>query len=170
MRGLGAVLAACVAFAASEVRAQASEHGALELLGFQFRLFWPATGDLSPDVFAMQRADPRAGTFCWEWSFPGGEDWRDLGQPFEGVLLVGVSLAEDAAVRYDAATLNVHYDGGIPDPLYRGPLAVRVHAGAGQVQWFPVAIVGEDAAVERLFVRLNGVEMRPDDVRTSCAE
>ena len=79
--------------------------------GYQFRLLWPATGALSPDLIAEQEGQETPHLFCGEAAFANGESWEDLGAPFRGLLLVGVRGVGDAPNRTGSAVFSLH-DGG----------------------------------------------------------
>ena len=68
--------------------APALAENSVVLEGYQFRLLWPATGALSPDLIAEQAGQEVPHLFCGEAAFSNGESWRDLGAPFRGLLLV----------------------------------------------------------------------------------
>lgn len=143
---------------------------ALQLVGYQFRLIWPATGATSADLISAQAADPVPYLFCGEASFPNGENFHDLGAPYQGLLLVGVHLAEDAATRSASADFTLA-EGALPLPVLSGQeLTQTLHADRGITRWHPVAILPTGVNLHELAAHFDGNPAPLPSIAWGCAE
>lgn len=153
MRWLGVLLALTGA-------AQAENSVTLE--GYQFRLLWPATGALSPDLIAEQAGQDVPFVFCGEAAFANGESWQALGAPFRGLLLVGVRGAGDQPNRTGTALFTlVDQDVGA---------GFAVHAHPGQLIWYPVGFFPVEVNLHQMQGGLDGALAPLPVIFSGCAE
>ncbi len=142
--------------------APALAENSVVLEGYQFRLLWPATGALSPDLIAEQAGQEVPHLFCGEAAFSNGESWRDLGAPFRGLLLVGVRGEGTAPNRTGSAQFTL-IDGDAITEL-------TVHAHPEELIWYPVAFYPVEVNLHRLQAGLDGVLTDLPWISTGCAE
>lgn len=130
------------------------------VVGFQFHFIWPATGDLSPDLFAG--GEGVTGVYCGMANFPNGESSDTLGAALHGVLLVGVQADDNG--HYSAADFT--FEG----PALPHPVTMRVGAPAGELEWHPVAILPSNLSFRHYTARLDGVDVDLPDWSSGCRE
>ncbi|WP_420397410.1 hypothetical protein [Nioella sp.] len=153
MRWLAALLA---------LAAPALAENAVVLEGYQFRLLWPETGALSPDLIAEQAAQDQPGVFCGEAAFANGESWERFGAPFRGLLLVGVRGVGDQPNRTGAALFTLVEDGAL--------MELPVHAHPGELVWYPVGFYPVEVNLHRMRGGL-GEDLQPlPRIFSSCNE
>ncbi|MGI3184488.1 hypothetical protein [Nioella aestuarii] len=142
--------------------APALAENSVVLEGYQFRLLWPATGALSPDLIAEQARQDAPHLFCGEAAFANGESWEDLGAPFRGLLLVGVRGEGDEPNRTGSAVFSL-VDGHMVTEL-------AVHAHPGEVIWYPVGFYPVEVNLARMQGGLNGRLVALTGFSSGCAE
>ena len=133
----------------------------LHVTGFQYRLIWPDTGALSPDVYAQQAGEDTPHIFCGEVAFDNGESWEDFGAPFQGLLLVGVTAT--GVERSETGTFTLH------DPQ-ADPIAIHVAGRAGEITWYPVTILPLWGGMHHLSGTLEGLAYPMPSIASGCAE
>ncbi|WP_306044610.1 hypothetical protein [Nioella sp. MMSF_3534] len=142
--------------------APALAENAVVLEGYQFRLLWPATGALSPDLIAEQAGQDQPGVFCGEAAFANGDSWQDLGAPFRGLLLVGVRGVGDQPNRTGAALFTLAEGDTVTE--------LSVHAHPGELVWYPVGFYPVEVSLHRLRGGLDGDLQPLPRVFSSCNE
>lgn len=153
MRWLAALLA---------LSAPALAENSVMLEGYQFRLLWPATGALTPDLIAEQAVQEAPYLFCGEAAFSNGESWEDLGAPFRGLLLVGVRGEGEEPNRTGSAVFSLN-DGGVVTEL-------PVHAYPGELVWYPVGFYPVEVNLHRMHGGLDGELDALPAISSGCAE
>lgn len=141
----------------------------LQHLGYQFRLLWPATGDLSPDLIREHEVFSDNYVFCGEAGFYNGETFETLGRPFRGLLLVGIEGVGDARNRSASSQLIVSD--------FEDEYSVNVHAMPGEVVWYPVAFFPVETNLHLMQGQFTGAMNAMDAaphalprIRSGCAE
>jgi hypothetical protein len=142
--------------------APALAENAVVLEGYQFRLLWPATGALSPDLIAEQAGQDQPGVFCGEAAFANGDSWQDLGAPFRGLLLVGVRGVGDQPNRTGAALFTLAEGDTVTE--------LSVHAHPGELVWYPVGFFPVEVNLHRLRGGLDGDLQPLPRIFSSCNE
>lgn len=132
----------------------------VEAAGFQFRFIWPATGNLSPDVFGG--SEGALDVYCGLASFPNGESSDTLGAALSGVLLVGIQA--DAQSPFSAGDFT--FEG----PALPQPIAMRVGASADELVWHPVAILPSNLSFRHYMAHLNGAPVPLPEWSSGCRE
>lgn len=133
----------------------------LQVVGFQYRLIWPDTGALSPDVYGQQAVEEHPHIFCGEVTFENGESWENLGAPFRGLLLVGVTVPDGEESQTGTFTLH--------DPQAE-PVNVHVAGRAGRTVWYPVEILPLWGGIHHLSGTLDGETYSLPGIASGCAE
>lgn len=130
------------------------------MTGYQYRLVWPGTGGLSPDVYAHQADQEFPGIFCGEISFANGEDWHDLGAPFRGLLLVGITGTGEETGTGPFTLI---------DPQ-APPVEIHVAGVPGEVIWYPVTILPLWGGIHHLQGGVQGTFAHLPRIYSGCAE
>ena len=142
--------------------APALAENSVELEGYQFRLLWPATGAVSPDLIAEQAGQDTPYVFCGEAAFANGESWEMLGAPFRGLLLVGVRGTGDQPYRSGSALFRLVGQDHRTD--------LSVHASPGEVVWYPVAFFPVEVNLHLMQGGLDGDLAPLPAILSGCAE
>jgi hypothetical protein len=142
--------------------APALAENSVVLEGYQFRLLWPATGALSPDLIAEQAGQETPFLFCGEASFANGEGWQDLGAPFRGLLLVGVRGEGDQPNRTGSAMFTLREGDSVTE--------LALHAHPGEVVWYPLGFYPVEVDLHRMQGGLDGALAPLPEIASGCAE
>lgn len=132
----------------------------VEVAGFQVRFIWPATGDLSPDVFGGSEGP--LDVYCGLASFPNGESSDTLGAALSDVLLVGIQAGAQSP--YSAGDFT--FEG----PALPQPIAMRVGASADELIWHPVAILPSNLSFRHYAAHLDGAPVPLPEWSSGCRE